>query len=252
RGQAGDAEEALRCFQQSLEIAEDLQRANPGSAAAARDVSVSLERLGGFYLARGQAGDAEEALRCFQKSLELREQLQRANPGSAAAARDVSVSLNKLGDFYLARGQAGDAEEALRCFQQSLELREQLQRANPGSAAAARDLLISRERMSAVLSKQPSPEAPRQALEYQLQAVEVAEGLYEQNPGSAYFGQTAARSWFLVFHRAQAAGDEPIAAAALNRCYQVLSALIAAGIVLDGQLVGLHSQLQDHFGSSET
>ncbi|MBX7169186.1 MAG: toll/interleukin-1 receptor domain-containing protein, partial [Pirellulales bacterium] len=143
RGQAGDAEEALRCFQQSLEIAEDLQRANPGSAAAARDVSVSLNKLGDFYLARGQAGDAEEALRCFQQSLELREQLQRANPGSAAAARDVSVSLNKLGGFYLARGQAGDAEEALRCFQQSLEIAEDLQRANPGSAAAARDVSVS-------------------------------------------------------------------------------------------------------------
>ena len=46
----------------------------------------------------------------FEESLRIAQQLFEANPNSAQAARDVSVSLNKLGDFYLSRGQAGDAE----------------------------------------------------------------------------------------------------------------------------------------------
>jgi tetratricopeptide (TPR) repeat protein len=143
RGQQGDAERALAAFEQSLALRQRLLDANPGSAAAARDVSVSLERLGEFYVARGQQGDAERALAAFEQSLALRQRLRDANPGSAAAARDVAVSLNKLGDFYIARGQEGDAERALAAFEQSLALRQRLRDANPGSAAAARDVAVS-------------------------------------------------------------------------------------------------------------
>ena len=123
-----------------------LQRASaarPGDDEAQRLVAVSLERLGEFYVARGQQGDAERALAAFEQSLALRQRLLDANPGSAAAARDVSVSLNKLGDFYIARGQEGDAERALAAFEQSLALRQRLRDANPGSAAAAREVAVS-------------------------------------------------------------------------------------------------------------
>ena len=54
-------------------------------------------------------GDAEKALGHYERSLEVRERLLRANPESGQAARDVSVSLNKLADFLASRGQPGDA-----------------------------------------------------------------------------------------------------------------------------------------------
>ncbi|MGC8493670.1 MAG: TIR domain-containing protein, partial [Syntrophobacteraceae bacterium] len=140
RGNKGDAEEAFDCFRKALETRERLLEANPESARAARDVSVSLERLGDFYLQSGKPGDAEEAFECFRKTLETCERLLEANPDSAQAARDVSVSLERLGDFYLQSGKPGDAEEAFECFRKTLETCERLLEANPDSAQAARDV----------------------------------------------------------------------------------------------------------------
>src|SRR5204863_279995 len=140
---SGDAEKALGYFQRDLEISEALLRANPDSAEAARDVAISLDQLGEFLASRGQAGDAEKALGHFQRSLEVRETLLTANPNSAETARDVSISLNKLGGFLAKRGKPGDAEKALGHFQRSLEVRETLLRANPDSAAAARDVVVA-------------------------------------------------------------------------------------------------------------
>ena len=71
------------------ELANALLKRNPESALAARDVSLSLERLGDFLAQRGQAGDAEQALRHYTRGLETRESLLKRNPESALAARDV-------------------------------------------------------------------------------------------------------------------------------------------------------------------
>ena len=108
---------------------------------------MSYERLGDFYRARGQSGDAERALTQFEESLKIRKQIYEANPNSAQAARDLSVSYERLGDFYRARGQSGDAERALTQFEESLKIRKQIYDANPNSAQAATDLAISNERL---------------------------------------------------------------------------------------------------------
>ena len=122
RGQPGDAEQALKHYTRGLEFGEDLLKRNPDSAEAARDVSVSLDKLGDFLAQRGQTGDAEQALKHYTRSLELGEDLLKRNPDSAQAARDVSVSLNKLGDLLAQRGQTGDAEQALKHYTRGLEL----------------------------------------------------------------------------------------------------------------------------------
>ena len=56
---------------------------------------------------------ADAARGYYERSLEVCERLLKANPESAQAARDVSVSLGRLGDFLASRGQAGDATKAL-------------------------------------------------------------------------------------------------------------------------------------------
>ena len=131
-------------YQQALQLCEQLRKANPGSAEAARDVSLSLHGLSDLLVQGGQGGDAEQALSHYQQALHLREQLRKDNPGSAEAARDVSASLLRLGNFLARPGQAGDAEKALGYYQQALQLCEQLRTDNPGSAQAARDVYVSR------------------------------------------------------------------------------------------------------------
>ncbi len=80
RGQPGDAEQALRHYTRSLEMAEALLKRNPDSAQATRDVWVSLEKFGDFLGQRGQPGDAEQALRHYAQPRDGRSVAQ-AEPG---------------------------------------------------------------------------------------------------------------------------------------------------------------------------
>ena len=76
------------------------------------------------------------------KTVTRAERLHQANPNDAQAARDLSVSLNKLGDFFLRRGLEGDADRALKAYEDSLQTRQRLHQANPNDAQAARDLSV--------------------------------------------------------------------------------------------------------------
>ena len=185
RGQAGDAEKALDCFTRSLDLADQLLKANPGSAEAARGVSASLQRLGGFLAKRGQAGDAEKALGYYTRHLEISEALLKANPGSAQAARDVSVSLYRLGGSLAMRGQVGDAEKALGYFTRSLDLADGLLKANPGSALAARDVSVSLDKLGDFLARRGQPDDAEAALAHFTRYLEISEALLKANPGSA-------------------------------------------------------------------
>ncbi|HNM75936.1 MAG TPA: hypothetical protein PKN13_11450, partial [Accumulibacter sp.] len=93
------------------------------------------------------AGDLAAARRSFDQSLQIRHRLADANPASAQAQRDVSVSLDKLGDVQQA---AGDLAAARRSFDQSLQIRRRLADANPASAQAQRDVAASLWRLAAI------------------------------------------------------------------------------------------------------
>ncbi|NRF71215.1 tetratricopeptide repeat protein [Aquincola sp. S2] len=168
RGQSGDAERAISYYERSLEACEVLLRANPSSGQAARHVSFSLERLAAFLATRGQSGALERALSYFERSLELREALVQANPGSAQAARDVTVSLINLAGLLSSRGQR-DAERALIYYERSLEVDEALLDANSRSAQAARGQAGDAER----------------AIRYYECSLEAGEVLLGANPQSA-------------------------------------------------------------------
>ena len=136
----GSFDRGLQLEEAAFETRQRLYQANPTDGGAARDLSVSLDRLGDFYLRRGQDGDANRALKAYQDSLETRQRLYQANPTDGGAARDLSVSLDRLGDFYLRRGQDGDADRALKAYQDSLETRQRLYQANPTDGGAARSV----------------------------------------------------------------------------------------------------------------
>ena len=97
---------------------------------SARDVSVSLERLGGRYFSRGQGGDAERALAQFEESLRIRRALYEANPNSAQASRDVCVTLNLTGSIHQSQGRIDDA---LRLFDEASYISKQVFDANSDS-----------------------------------------------------------------------------------------------------------------------
>lgn len=141
RGMLGGARTAS---QRSLEMAEALAKAEPHSAAAIRELCVSLDRLGDVEV---QAGNLAGARDLFQRSLRAREGLAKEDPNSAQAQRALSVSLDRLGDVEV---QAGNLAGARDFFQRSLQTREGLVKADPSSAQAQRDLSVSLENLGNV------------------------------------------------------------------------------------------------------
>ncbi|MBI5383621.1 MAG: toll/interleukin-1 receptor domain-containing protein [Verrucomicrobia bacterium] len=248
RGLPGDAEKALGHYQRSLEVAERLLRANPESAQAARDVSVSLDRLGDFLAGRGLPGDAEKALDHYQRCHEVLERLLVANPESAQAARDVSVSLNKLADFLASRGLPGDAEKALGYFERDLEISERLLLANPESAQAARDVSVSLEKLADFLARRGLPGDAEKALAYYERDLEISERLLLANPASAAVARDVVVSHYKLAQFGMQTEDEALTQRHNTECHRILHGLISQGVTFDPPVMGLYQQLHGRFG----
>jgi hypothetical protein len=185
RDRAGDADLAQRHYTCSVKISEALLKRDPESAQAARDVSVSVVRLGYVLAHRGTQEDAEQALRYYKRSVELAEAALNRTSESAEAARDVSVSLLHLGRFFVQRGAPGDAEQALGHYKRSVDLAEELLRRNPESAQAARDVSISLAALADLLAQRREPGDTEQAARHYTRSLELKEALLKQNPASA-------------------------------------------------------------------
>ncbi|MES2922236.1 MAG: DUF4062 domain-containing protein [Verrucomicrobiota bacterium] len=244
----GDAEKALGHFQRSLEFRGKFLTANPDSAEAARDVSLSLNRLGGFLASSGQPGDAEKALGHFQRSLEISEKLLTANPDSAEAARDVSISLEHLGDFLANRSQPGDAEKALAHFQRSLEVREKLLTANSDSAQAARDVSVSLNQLGEFLARRGQPGDAEKALAHFQRDLEISEKLLTANPDSAQTAWDVAVSHYNMATFAEDREDAAGKARHRRACYEILAPRIARGMTFDPPVMRVFVELKQEFG----
>ena len=189
RGRAGDADQAIIYYTRSLEISEGMLKRDPNSGEAARDVYVTLDKLADQISARGRAGDVDQALKYYTRTLDLSEGLLKRDPDSGRAARDYSVTLDKLADLLSARGQAGDAEQALKYYTRDLELSQGLLKRDPDSGQAARDVFIASGKLADLLSASGRPSDADQALIYYNQCLELGDGLLRRNPDSGTAAQ---------------------------------------------------------------
>ena len=62
---------------------------------------MSYDRVGDVLVAQG---NFPEALKTFREGLAIRERLAAADPGNAGWQRDLSVSYDRVGTFWLRRG----------------------------------------------------------------------------------------------------------------------------------------------------
>ncbi|PLY02958.1 MAG: hypothetical protein C0622_04970, partial [Desulfuromonas sp.] len=126
---------------------------------------------------------------------------------------------------------------------QSLEVSQKLFEANPESAQAARDMLISLERLAKLTGEQEGEELQKEALDYQVRSLELALQLHQNNQSSYHYGRTAAVSFYLTSQRAQVVGAMELANQCLGGCHAVLHGLVTSGINLDPGMAGLYEQL---------
>jgi tetratricopeptide (TPR) repeat protein len=201
-----------------------------------RDVTIGLNSLGDLLSTRGQAGDVEQAVGHYQRSLDLSETLLTRNPDSAQAMRDVSISLIKLGDLLSTRGQAGDVEQAVGLYQRSLDLCEKLLTRNPDSAQAIRDVLVSEVRVGMSLVQSTGPADVAQALRLLQQATDRARGLVRRNPGVGFHLVTLAQTLKLLREVARAADQSQLVDDVSAELGQLLNEARRAGLSLPPDL----------------
>jgi tetratricopeptide (TPR) repeat protein len=119
-------------------------------ADAGSDLGLLRTRMAG-HLQRGSLALTHDNLTLaraeYQSGLVLAEDLLRRQPTDAQAQRDLSVSLEKMGEVAGKMGQLGEAKSF---FERSGKIRESLVAAHPQDAQAQRDLSISLNKLGEV------------------------------------------------------------------------------------------------------
>ncbi len=129
------------------------------------------------------------------------QRLAESDPGNAVWQRDLSVSLDKLGNLAVAQG---NLPEAQRLFADSLRIRQRLAESDPGNAASQRDLWVSLIKVGDLaLAKGNLPEAQRLFAD----GLRIAQRLAESDPGNAAWQCDLAQSHCWVGIVLQQQGD---------------------------------------------
>jgi hypothetical protein len=120
-----------------------LVKNSPDDAQLLRSQSAMLDEFVPTYLA---AGDVDRAREAAEQSVAISRQLVLKDP-SAFAKRDLSISLDRVGNVKL---QLGDGPGALASYEESLSIRRELVSQNPKDPEARRDLSVSLEKVGDV------------------------------------------------------------------------------------------------------
>ena len=93
----------------------------------------------------------QDALACYQESLQVCRQIVAEFGETPESLRDLSVSLNRVGDVHRAQRQWQDA---LACYQESLQVRRQIVAEFGKTPESLRDLSVSLNKVGDVWAAQ--------------------------------------------------------------------------------------------------
>ena len=189
--QLGDRASALGCFRKAHDLSTWLVERSPDDLEFARTLGLSLDHLGQVYRDRAEPGDDELALQCFRQFHEIAVRIQHQTPHDPDAARSVSLALFRLSDFELGRG---NLQAAIVQREQIHGNAEWVQRENPDSALATRDLAVECGSLANLLVRRGMPADVERATRLYRQAHEIAERLHQRMPHDRYATKTLAIS----------------------------------------------------------
>ena len=172
----GKLQEALKDYEQSLEIFNKLGDQEPANADWQHLRSVGYEKVGDVLSTQGKL---EEALKDYEQSLEIFQKLVHQDPSNANWRHDLSVGYEKVGN---ALGSQGKLEEALKDYEQSLEIRKKLAHQDPANAGWQHDLSAGYEKVGDVLGSQGKLE---EAFKDYEQSLEIRKKLAHKDPSNA-------------------------------------------------------------------
>ncbi len=145
-------------------------------AVESRPRSLLSWRLGDLYFLRGSL---KQARNIFEQGLEIAQRLAERESENAGWQRDVSVSLNNLGNVLRAEGNLEGARQA---YEQALEIRQRLAKLEPQNLGLQRDVAVSLEGVGDVLRAQGNLEGARRVYK---QDLKIARRLAKREPENA-------------------------------------------------------------------
>ena len=131
-GKRAEYSAALAAFNNSLCLRRQISAAAPTRTEFTRDVTFTLDRVGG---ALRQLDDAAEAELAYFEALAIRRGLVNSVPDNALYLGDVATSLQSIGELYLGRQ---DLKGGLAFYEAAVDVRLQVTLLSPPTSARAR------------------------------------------------------------------------------------------------------------------
>ncbi len=182
RGPVNERAQALAFYERGLELSlARRKQEGTGSRAAARDLTVSLDRMGDYYAAGKDEAVWSKALTYYHRAQTSRESLLKDQPESTQELRDVFVSLQKVAKTRLRMNGPEDRFHALVNYQRSLEICEKLLEGNPDSLQSLRDVADCHYQLGDLLIEEKGLD---QALEHLRASVDYREKVLAAEPDS--------------------------------------------------------------------
>jgi tetratricopeptide (TPR) repeat protein len=94
-------EEALKAYQQTLEIIKKLAEQDPSNAGWQHDLAVGYNKVGDVLSSQGKL---KEAFKAYQQSLEMIEKLAEQDHSNAGWQRDLAAGYSRVGDVLSSQG----------------------------------------------------------------------------------------------------------------------------------------------------
>ena len=169
------AESVRKILETAGQTVTDLLASAPDDKDLQRIEAAKLVKFGDVYAKTGSPG----ALESYEKALSISRKLAAADPRNANLQRDISVSLNRIGDAKL---RSGDANAALAAYEEGLAIVRRLAATDPDSEDWRRDLSISLDRIGEVKLRRGDAAGALKAYE---EGLAIRRALAAAAPGNA-------------------------------------------------------------------
>ncbi len=211
--QIGDAEAALKLYDQALALRRKWLAREPSDDEAKRGVA---NILGAIARAQLQVGNPAAARERYREEIDLRDQFSPALADQLEVRRERAGLEEKLGDLNVSLGDPAAGRE---CFERALRLRRELAAQNPEETQTHRDVLVSLEKLGThELIYSRNPELARR--HYQ-EALDGFLRRLEDEPESVQAKFSVALTHYYVATAALRAGDRDSAAAHYRACRDI-------------------------------
>ncbi len=134
---SGEAAEALKDYEEALEIMRPVAKRHPSNAKWQRELAMSLEGIGAV---KSYTGDARGALAAYDEGLAIIRRLAQDAPSNLELQRQIAVRLDETGDMKLTTGDTAAAEAD---YEEGLTIARALVEKKPENTQWQRDVFFS-------------------------------------------------------------------------------------------------------------